>query len=157
MARCEGGPRVGGGLLHSSPFTPRRPLGTLPPPPPPKPTRKYRITFLPSNTTVDVDPEKIPYDRHGQPGSILEIALAHGIDVDHACGGVAACSTCHVIVKQGLETIPEASDREQDYLDMAPGLTPQSRLACQAVPSGAADVVVEIPAWNRNLAREGAH
>src|SRR4030095_4999758 len=96
---CEGGPRVGGGLLPSSPRAPVKLLGTLPPPPPPKPTRKYRLTFLPSSTTVDVDPEKVPYDRHGQPGSILEIALAHGVDIDHACGGVAACSTCHVIVK----------------------------------------------------------
>ncbi len=106
---------------------------------------------------MQVDPEKVPYDRHGQPGSLLELALAHGVDVDHACGGVAACSTCHVVVKEGFESIPEPSDRELDYLDMAPGLTATSRLACQAVPSGRCDVVVHVPNWNRNHAREAAH
>lgn len=130
---------------------------TLPPPPPPKPSRPYRVTFLPVGTTISVDPEKVPYDRHGQPGSILEIALAHGVDIDHACGGVAACSTCHVIVREGATSIPEPTERELDYLDLAPGLAPTSRLACQAVPSGASDVVVEVPNWNRNHAREGAH
>lgn len=106
---------------------------------------------------MEVDPKKIPYGRDGQPGSILDAALSHGVDVDHACGGVAACSTCHVIVKQGFDSIPEPSERELDYLDMAPGLTPQSRLACQAVPDGSCDLVVEVPAWNRNLARESQH
>jgi 2Fe-2S ferredoxin len=129
----------------------------LPPPPPPRPTRAYEVEYLPGEVVVNVDPVKIPYDRHGQPGSLLEIGLAHGVDIDHACGGVAACSTCHVIVKEGLGSIPEASDREQDYLDMAPGLTPQSRLACQAVPNGSCRVVVVVPNWNRNHAREGPH
>lgn len=130
-------------------------MATLPPPPPPKPTKPYSILFEPAHVTVDVDPAKVPYDRHGQPGSILEIALAHGMDIDHACGGVAACSTCHVVVQEGIESIPEPSDRELDYLDMAPGLTGKSRLACQAVPSGACRVVVVVPDWNRNHAREG--
>jgi 2Fe-2S ferredoxin len=107
--------------------------------------------------TVEVDPNKLPYDRHGQPGSILEIGLGHGIDMDHACGGVAACSTCHVVVKEGFPTIPEPTEREQDYLDMAPGLTATSRLACQSVPNGSGDLVVIVPNWNRNLAREGPH
>lgn len=99
----------------------------------------------------------MPYDRHGQPGSILEIALAHGVDIDHACGGVAACSTCHVVVTEGYDSIPEPTDREMDYLDMAPGLTPVSRLACQAVASGKCDLKVQVPGWNRNHAREGPH
>lgn len=115
------------------------------------------MTFVPSGVVVEVDPVRIPYGRHGQPGSILEIALAHGVDVDHACGGVAACSTCHVVVKEGYDSIPEPSEREQDYLDMAPGLTATSRLACQAVPNGTRDVVVYVPNWNRNHAREGPH
>ena len=72
----------------------------------------------------------------------------------YACGGVCACSTCHVVVKQGLESIPEATDDENDQLDNAPGLTPQSRLACQSVPDGTQDLVVEIPSWNRNLVKE---
>ena len=121
---------------------------------PPRPTRSYKITFLPLGREVEVDPAELPYSRDGFQGSILEIALGHDIDIDHACGGVCACSTCHVIVREGLESCPEASDDELDQLDNAPGLTPWSRLACQAVPDGTRDVVIEIPDWNRNLVRE---
>lgn len=121
------------------------------------PDRKYNITFLPVNITIEVDPAKIPYTRNGEPGSILDIALAHDVDIDHACGGVAACSTCHVIIRKGQESLNEASDAELDRVDEAPGNTPDSRLACQAVPDGCSDVVVEIPSWNRNLAREPSH
>jgi 2Fe-2S ferredoxin len=106
---------------------------------------------------VEVDPAEVPYSRDGFAGSILEIALGHDIDIDHACGGVCACSTCHVVVREGLESCQEASDEELDQLDNAPGQTHQSRLACQAVPDGSCDVVVEIPAWNRNLVREEHH
>ena len=118
------------------------------------PTRKYTITFLPADVKVEVDPAKLPYSREGQKGSILEIALGNGLELDHACGGVCACSTCHVIVRRGLESIPGATEDEEDQLDNAPGLTPQSRLACQSVPDGSTDVVVEIPNWNRNLVKE---
>jgi ferredoxin, 2Fe-2S len=124
---------------------------------PPPPTKPYRITLQPPGRTLEIDPAEVPYSRDGQVGSILEIALGHDIDIDHACGGVSACSTCHVIVRQGLESCPEASDEELDQLDNAPGLTPYSRLACQAVPNGSCDVVVEIPSWNRNLVSEDHH
>ena len=119
------------------------------------PKKKYRITFLPMAETVEVDPEQIPYGRTGQPGSILDIALTHGIDIDHSCGGVCACSTCHVIVKQGLESCNEPTDDELDELEEARGLTMESRLSCQCVPNGSCDVVVEIPGWNRNVVKEG--
>lgn len=119
------------------------------------PTRKYRITFLPANVTVEVDPAELPYGDHGLPGSILDIAMKHGIDLDHACGGVCACSTCHVVVRQGLESCNEPSEEEEDQLDDAYGLTPQSRLGCQCIPDGSQDIVVQIPEWNRNLSREG--
>jgi len=118
------------------------------------PTKPYTITFLPEDVKVEVDPSKLPYSREGLPGSILEIALAHGVDIDHACGGVCGCSTCHVIVRKGFESIPEATDDEEDQLDKAPGLTPQSRLACQSVPDGSTDLVVEVPDWNRNFVKE---
>jgi ferredoxin, 2Fe-2S len=124
---------------------------------PEKPKKKYKITFMPMNVTIEVDPEKIPYDDHGQEGSILEIAMGHKINIDHSCGGVCACSTCHVIVKQGLNTCNDPSDAELDQVENAPKSGLSSRLACQCVPSGATDVVVEIPSWNRNAAKEGGH
>lgn len=117
----------------------------------------YRITFHTPDgeeKTVEVDPTKAPFGRHGEPGSILDISEAHGIEIDHACGGVCACSTCHVIVRQGFDTFEEASEDEEDQLDLAPGLKPTSRLACQAVPDGTSDIVVEIPKWNRNHVSE---
>jgi ferredoxin, 2Fe-2S len=101
-----------------------------------------------------VNPEELPYGDHGRPGSILDIAMHHGIDVDHACGGVCACSTCHVIVRDGLASCGRPTEKEEDQLDAAYGPTPQSRLACQCVPDGSMDLVVEIPRWNRNLVRE---
>jgi 2Fe-2S ferredoxin len=118
------------------------------------PKQAYKITFLPSGKVFHIDPAKVPYDRTGLPGSILDIAAEAGVPIDHACGGVCACSTCHVIVRQGLETCNEATDDENDMLDEARGLTIESRLACQCVPNGMKDVVVEVPEWNRNLAKE---
>jgi len=119
------------------------------------PTGKYKITFMPMNVTVDVDPDKFPYEHNGLPGSILDIALGNGIEMDHACGGVCACSTCHVVVKEGFDTLNEPTEEEEDQLEEAPGLKPTSRLACQCVPDGTTDIVIEIPEWNRNLVQEG--
>lgn len=118
------------------------------------PKKKYKMQFLPQNVTVEVDPENIPHSATGLPASILDIALASGVDIDHACGGVCACSTCHVIVRKGFSSLNESTEDEEDQLDKAPGVTPNSRLACQAVPDGSEDLVVETPNWNRNLARE---
>ena len=118
-------------------------------------TQKFTITFLPMNVTVEVDPEKIPYGDTGLPGSILDIALANGIDIDHSCGGVCACSTCHCIVREGDTTLSDMPDAEDYQLSNAPGLTLKSRLSCQSVPDGTKNLVVEIPSWNRNAVREG--
>ena len=104
--------------------------------------------------TVEVDPLARPESGMGQPGSLLDIALGSDIDMDHACGGVCACSTCHVIVKEGLQSCSESTEDEEDELENAPGLTPKSRLACQCIPNGIQDLTVEIPSWNRNLVRE---
>lgn len=119
-----------------------------------KPAAPFKITFMPMNVTVEVDPENIPYGDTGLPGSILDIALAHGIAIDHACGGVCACSTCHAVVREGGDSLSEMTDGEEDQLSYAPGLTPDSRLSCQAVADGSRDLVVYIPEWNRNLVRE---
>ncbi len=97
-------------------------------------TKKYKITFLPSGKTIEVDPEKIPYGHNGLPGSILDISEGIKAGLDHACGGVCACSTCHVIVQQGLESCNEATDAELDELDEAPGITPKSSRASAARP-----------------------
>jgi 2Fe-2S ferredoxin len=119
-----------------------------------KAQRAFKVTFLPSKQTVEVDPADLPYGRTGLPGSLLDIALDAGLSVDHACGGVCACSTCHVIVRQGLESCNPSTDDEQDRLDEARGVELDSRLACQCVPDGTMDLVVEIPEWNRNLVKE---
>lgn len=122
------------------------------------PTKKYKLTILDEarkEHVIEIDPARIPYEDHGLPGSILDICMAHGIELDHACGGVCACSTCHIYVKAGHDTCNPATEDEEDQLDEAYGLTANSRLGCQCVPNGTKDVVVEIPTWNRNLAREG--
>lgn len=79
-----------------------------------------------------------------KPGiSILDAALDNGIPLDHNCGGNCACSTCHVIILEGMENLSEMRDDEEDMLDTAVGLTLQSRLGCQAQVKG--DVTVMIP------------
>ena len=103
-----------------------------------------RVRFLDQGVDVEVP----------VGSSILQAAQKAPAPEGSACGGVCACSTCHVIVRKGFDSIPEASEDEEDQLDNAPGLTPCSRLACQAVPDGSSDVTVEVPDWNRNLARE---
>ena len=103
----------------------------------------HRVTFLPLNKTIEVDDSRYPLADHGKPGSVLDIALANGIELEHNCGGSCACTTCHVIVREGAENLSEMAEDEEDRLDMADGLTIHSRLGCQAVVHG--DVVVEIP------------
>ena len=103
-----------------------------------------RVRFLKEGIEIEVE----------DGSTILEAAKRAGAPEGDRCGGVCACSTCHVIVRQGHDTLSKATDDEEDMLDSAPGLTPTSRLACQAVPNGTKDVVVEIPRWNRNHAKE---
>ena len=103
---------------------------------------------------VEVDPTALPYTDEGLPGSVLDIACGHGIEIDHACGGVCACSTCHVHVVAGAETCNQSTEAEEDMLDLAPDLDDSSRLGCQCIPNGTAEVRVVIPSWNRNLVSE---
>jgi len=81
--------------------------------------------------------------------SILQASQKAGAQVGSACGGVCACSTCHVYVKQGLDDLSEPSDREEDILDKAFDVRPNSRLGCQSKLSEDADVVVEISRESR--------
>jgi len=117
--------------------------------------KKFRVRFANLDKTIVVDPDKIPFGQTGLPGSILDIALSNGVEIDHACGGVCACSTCHIWVQDGLDSCSEATDDELDMLDLAADVQTHSRLACQCVPSGEKDLVVEVPSWNRNLVKEG--
>jgi len=124
------------------------------------PTRKYTIRFHVPGAGVkeiEVDPARIPYGRTGLPGSILDIALEHDIPLDHACGGVCACSTCHVVVRKGGDSCNDATEDEEDQLEEARGLTIHSRLACQTVPDGTSDLDVDVPEWNVNLIKEAEH
>ena len=103
----------------------------------------HKVTFLPLNETVEVDDAKYPLADHGRPGSLLDIALANDIHLEHNCGGSCACTTCHVIVREGEQNLSAMEQDEEDRLDTAEGLTLHSRLGCQAIVKG--DVVVEIP------------
>ncbi|MCA8977061.1 MAG: 2Fe-2S iron-sulfur cluster binding domain-containing protein [Planctomycetes bacterium] len=90
--------------------------------------------------------------------SILEAAMDQGLALDHACGGVCACSTCHVKIQKGLDCFSEPSEDELDQLDEARDVGLDSRLGCQArlerMPPGEV-VEVAIPTWNVNAVREG--
>lgn len=93
----------------------------------------------------------------GKPGeSICNSLLAHDIYIEHACEQSCACTTCHVIVREGGASLNEAEEEEEDLLDKAWGLEPQSRLSCQAIV-GDTPLVVEIPRYTINMAREGKH
>lgn len=112
-----------------------------------------KVTVLPEGRTVEFDPQTLPYSEHGKPLSLLDICLNFGIHLEHACGGNCACTTCHVIIKDGEQNLSEMEDDEDDRLQMAAGLTLHSRLGCQCVVTG--DVTFEIPDWNRNYVSEG--
>lgn len=93
----------------------------------------------------------------GQPGdSICQTLLENGIAIEHACEMSCACTTCHIIVREGFASLTPAEDEEEDLLDKAWGLEPNSRLSCQALV-GDTPLVVEIPRYSINMAREGKH
>jgi 2Fe-2S ferredoxin len=114
-----------------------------------------RVTFLPAGRTVEFEFGTLPYKRHGEPMSFLDVAENFDIFLDHACGGVCACSTCHLLIKAGEKGLSEAEDKELDRLDMAADQQLNSRLGCQAVITRPGEYTVEIPGWNRNYVSEG--
>ncbi|MCC7696313.1 ISC system 2Fe-2S type ferredoxin [Janthinobacterium sp. EB271-G4-7A] len=88
--------------------------------------------------------------------SICDILLENDIDIEHACEKSCACTTCHVLVREGIESLNEATELEEDMLDKAWGLEAVSRLSCQSIVA-AADLVVEIPKYTINQVSEGSH
>jgi ferredoxin, 2Fe-2S len=108
-----------------------------------------QIIFLPHE---EICPEGAVFEA--EPGiSICDAALAHGIEIEHACEKSCACTTCHVIVREGFDALVEAEEDEEDLLDKAWGLEPESRLSCQALV-GDADLVIEIPKYTINMVSE---
>jgi 2Fe-2S ferredoxin len=108
-----------------------------------------RIIFLPHE---EICPEGMVIEA--EPGTtICDAALQNGIEIEHACEKSCACTTCHVIIREGFDTLEEAEETEEDMLDKAWGLEPESRLSCQAVV-GDEDLVVEIPKYTINMVAE---
>ncbi|MDG9881987.1 ISC system 2Fe-2S type ferredoxin [Pseudomonas putida CSV86] len=111
-----------------------------------------QVTFLPHEKFC---PDGLTVEA--APGtSILELAHDHHIEIESACGGVCACTTCHCIVRKGFDSVEEADELEEDMLDKAWGLEAQSRLACQ-VKVGDQDLTIEIPKYSLNHAAEAPH
>jgi ferredoxin, 2Fe-2S len=86
--------------------------------------------------------------------TLCDLLLAHSIDIEHACEKSCACTTCHVVVREGFESLASAEEKEEDLLDKAWGLEASSRLSCQA-RLAQADLVLEIPKYTINYEREG--
>jgi 2Fe-2S ferredoxin len=90
-----------------------------------------------------------------EPGiSLCDALLNHGIEIDHACEKSCACTTCHVILREGFTSLDPAEEKEEDLLDKAWGLEPTSRLSCQAIVDNQ-NLVVEIPKYTINMVKEG--
>lgn len=88
---------------------------------------------------------------------LLEVAMEAGINIEHACGGVCACSTCHVYVEEGMDLLSEATEAEDDRVEEAPDIRRNSRLSCQCEILKPGRIVVRVPAWNRNAVKEIPH
>ena len=99
--------------------------------------------LCPQGATIDADPGT----------TICDALLDVGINIDHACEKSCACTTCHVVVRQGFDSLEPAEEKEEDLLDKAWGLEPESRLSCQAKVAKV-DLVVEIPKYTINLVSE---
>ena len=108
-----------------------------------------QIIFLPHE---EICPEGAVIDAD-KGTTICDAALAGGIEIEHACEKSCACTTCHVIVREGFDSLNESDEAEDDLLDKAWGLEPESRLSCQAVV-GDENLVVEIPKYTINMVSE---
>jgi ferredoxin, 2Fe-2S len=109
-----------------------------------------RIVVLPHG---ELCPEGAVIDA--EPGtSICDALLDNDIEIEHACEKSCACTTCHVVIREGYNSLGEADESEDDLLDKAWGLTPTSRLSCQAIV-GDTPLTIEIPKYTINQAKEG--
>ncbi|MCG8415732.1 MAG: ISC system 2Fe-2S type ferredoxin [Pseudomonadales bacterium] len=108
-----------------------------------------KLTFLPHEV---ICPEGAEIEAESGE-SILDAALRNKISIEHACEKSCACTTCHVIVREGFYSLEDASDNEEDYLDKAWGLEPESRLSCQAKVADE-DLQIEIPKYTINMVSE---
>ena len=111
----------------------------------------FEVTFYDENSgetrVVRANLGNARASRVGLAGSVLDIALGAEVEIDYACGGVCACTTCHVKVVQGRASCPSPTEDEEDMLGTARGRDIDSRLACWCVPDGTEDLVVVIPGW----------
>lgn len=119
------------------------------------PSVEIRVIMQDPESLGQHEKEVVIKARRGD--SILGAALDAGVDIEHACGGVCACSTCHVYIREGEDELPEPEDAELDRVEEAPGLQMNSRLSCQCRIMGNGPYVVEVPAWNRNAVKEVPH
>lgn len=113
------------------------------------------VTFFledPKGLTGTDKAEHVVMAGHGQ--NLLEVAMLADINIEHACGGVCACSTCHVHIEDGAKCLSESTEAEEDRVEEAPGLQRNSRLACQCVIQKAGTIRVRVPSWNRNAVKE---
>lgn len=110
-----------------------------------------RITILPHD---ELCPDGVEFDATSGV-SLCDLLHKHGVAIEHACEKACVCTTCHVIVREGFSSLRTASDEEEDQLGKAWGLEPTSRLSCQT-RLGQQDLVIEIPRYNLNFAREHA-
>jgi ferredoxin, 2Fe-2S len=108
-----------------------------------------RITVLPHH---ELCPEGAVIDADSSV-SICDSLLGNGIEIEHACEKSCACTTCHVVVREGFDTLDPSEEKEDDMLDKAWGLEPQSRLSCQAIVKNG-DLTIEIPKYTINMVKE---
>ena len=101
------------------------------------------LELCPEGAVIEATPGK----------SLCDSLLANGIDIEHACEKSCACTTCHVIVREGFDALDPSEELEDDMLDKAWGLEANSRLSCQAIVTDA-DLVIEIPKYTINMAKE---
>lgn len=109
-----------------------------------------KVIFLPHQ---ELCPEGLAVEAK-QGENVLEIALRNGIHIEHACEKSCACTTCHIIVREGFDSLEESDELEDDMLDKAWGLEPESRLSCQIAVADE-DLVVDIPKYTVNIVSEG--